>query len=50
MEMDELTFANLAPETIAQIKAFENQLNSNSDRRIVLLAYEGKSSVEVPRA
>jgi hypothetical protein len=50
MEMDELTFADLAPEIIAQIKAFESQLNNNTDRRIVLLAYEGKSLVEDYRA
>jgi len=51
VEMDELRFAHLAPEVIAQIKAFESQLNNNTDQRIVLLAYEGKSSVEaeVPR-
>jgi hypothetical protein len=48
--MKELTFADLAPDTIDKIKAFESQLNNNTDRRIVLLAYEGKPSVEeVPR-
>lgn len=46
--MDEYQFANLRPELLTRIRHLENELSSELNEKIVLLAYDKKNEMAQP--